>query len=393
MDIFDQTFSFSIYGGLGFSIIIFIFSLVISYLCYPVIIKISKLKNLMSEKNFRSVHTSKTSNLGGIGIFIAIYLAVAFFGNQFDDQNLIYLLGAISIMFFMGLADDLINLKAKSKMIIQFIATLSLILVTNLRIENLHGFLGIYELPFMFSIAITSLFFILIINAFNLIDGVDGLAGSFAITAALFFCYNFYMNQNYAMFFISIIMIGSLTSFLIFNFSKKDKIFMGDTGSMVVGFLLAYQAVNFMNIDFNETFVLPNSKILIFVLALFSFPLLDTIRVFCIRVKSGKSPFVADKNHIHHRLLDCGLSHKKISLFISIFTVVIIIGIYVFKDLEVHRLSLILLTMWFISAVIVDKIKRFSNISNLKITISNKKDKKKDKVPEKGKVVYMNNIA
>jgi len=162
---------------------------------------------------------------------------------------------------------------------------------------------------------------------------------------------------------------------------------------MVVGFLLAYQAVNFMNIDFNETFVLPNSKILIFVLALFSFPLLDTIRVFCIRVKSGKSPFVADKNHIHHRLLDCGLSHKKISLFISIFTVVIIIGIYVFKDLEVHRLSLILLTMWFISAVIVDKIKRFSNISNLKITISNKKDKKKDKVPEKGKVVYMNNIA
>ena len=106
MDIFDQTFSFSIYGGLGFSIIIFIFSLVISYLCYPVIIKISKLKNLMSEKNFRSVHTSKTSNLGGIGIFIAIYLAVAFFGNQFDDQNLIYLLGAISIMFFMGLADD-----------------------------------------------------------------------------------------------------------------------------------------------------------------------------------------------------------------------------------------------------------------------------------------------
>lgn len=393
MDIFEQTFSFSIYGGLGLSIIIFTFSLAISYLCYPVIIKISKLKNLMSEKNFRSVHTSQTSNLGGIGIFIAIYLAVAFFGNQFDNQNLIYLLGAISIMFFMGLADDLINLKAKSKIIIQFIATLSLIITTNLRIENLHGFLGIYELPFMLSVLLTSLFFLLIINSFNLIDGVDGLAGSFAITVTSFFGYNFYVNQNYSMFCLSIIIIGSLLSFLIFNFSKKNKIFMGDTGSMVIGFLLAYQAINFINIAFYETSILYSSKVLLFAVALFSFPLLDTIRVVFIRIKVGKNPLVADKNHIHHRLLECGLSHKKIALFTSIFTVITVSGIYLFQDLEVHRLTLILLTMWFLSAVFISKMKRFSNILNSKTKVTNKNNPKKDNLPLKGKVVYMNNIA
>jgi UDP-N-acetylmuramyl pentapeptide phosphotransferase/UDP-N-acetylglucosamine-1-phosphate transferase len=393
MDKFQQTVSFSIDSGLGMSLIIFIFSLVISYLCHPVIIKVSKLKNLMSEQNFRSVHTSKISNLGGVGIFIAIYLAIAFFGNQFQDENLTYLLGAISIMFFMGLVDDLIDLKAYSKIILQFLATLSLILITDLRIENLYGLLGIYELSFILSVTITTIFFLVIINSFNLIDGVDGLAGSFAIIAALFFGYNFYVNQNFSMFFISIIIIGSLISFLIFNLSKKDKIFMGDTGSMVVGFLLAYQAVNFINIDFNETFILSNSKVLIFALALFSFPLLDTIRVIFVRIKSGKKIFKADKNHIHHKLLEYGLSHRIITLLASIFTVAVVSGVYLFKDLEIHGLTLTLLTIWFLSAVMLDKIKPLTNTLKMKTKVTNRNDLKEDKKLLKGKVVYMNNIA
>jgi UDP-N-acetylmuramyl pentapeptide phosphotransferase/UDP-N-acetylglucosamine-1-phosphate transferase len=384
MDKFQQTVSFSIDSGLGMSLIIFIFSVVISYLCHPVIIKVSKLKNLMSEQNFRSVHTSKISNLGGVGIFIAIYLAIAFFGNQFQDENLTYLLGAISIMFFMGLVDDLIDLKAYSKIILQFLATLSLILITDLRIENLYGLLGIYELSFILSVTITTIFFLVIINSFNLIDGVDGLAGSFAIIAALFFGYNFYVNQNFSMFFISIIIIGSLISFLIFNLSKKDKIFMGDTGSMVVGFLLAYQAVNFINIDFNETFILSNSKVLIFALALFSFPLLDTIRVIFVRIKSGKKIFKADKNHIHHKLLEYGLSHRIITLLASIFTVAVVSGVYLFKDLEIHGLTLTLLTIWFLSAVMLDKIKPLTNTLKMKTKVTNRNDLKEDKKTLKG---------
>jgi UDP-N-acetylmuramyl pentapeptide phosphotransferase/UDP-N-acetylglucosamine-1-phosphate transferase len=347
----------------------------------------------MSEQNFRSVHTSKISNLGGVGIFIAIYLAIAFFGNQFQDENLTYLLGAISIMFFMGLVDDLIDLKAYSKIILQFLATLSIILITDLRIENLYGLLGIYELSFILSVTITTIFFLVIINSFNLIDGVDGLAGSFAIIAALFFGYNFYVNQNFSMFFISIIIIGSLISFLIFNLSKKDKIFMGDTGSMVIGFLLAYQAVNFINIDFNETFILSNSKVLIFALALFSFPLLDTIRVIFVRIKSGKKIFKADKNHIHHKLLEYGLSHRIIALLASIFTVAVVSGVYLFKDLEIHGLTLTLLTIWFLSAVMLDKIKPLTNTLKMKTKVTNRNDLKEDKKLLKGKVVYMNNIA
>lgn len=376
-------------------IVTFSFSLIISYLCLPIIIKVSNLKNLMAEPNNRDVHSTKTPNLGGVAIFVAIFLMIPFFGFYFEAEQLLNLSGAMLIMFFIGLVDDLIGMRPKSKLIGQIVVALSIILMTNLRIDNLYGILGIYELPYIVSVLTTVLVFITVINAYNLIDGVDGLAGSFAITGNLFFGCFFYVNGNYFLCLLSIAIIGALVSFLIFNFSKTKKIFMGDTGSMLIGFLLAYQAINFMSVDFNNNFVILDSKSVIYFLALFSFPLIDTIRVFFIRIKAGKNPFTADNNHIHHNLLAFGLKHWEISFISSIFTIVIVFGIFLFNGLETNQMVLVLFTMWFVSVIVIDNLNLFFMPVNYDINpnILGQNNLEDAIISKKGKVIYLNKSA
>lgn len=338
-------------------LITFLVALIVSYKCYPIIMKVSKLKNLMAEPNQRDVHSIKTSNLGGIGVFFAIYIVIIFLGSFLEFTNLLSLLGAIMVMFFIGLVDDLIGMRPKSKLIGQIVVTLSIILLTNIRIVSLYGILGVYELPYLVSILLTVLFFITIINAYNLIDGIDGLAGLFAITVNILFAAFFYLNSNYFMCFLSVGVIGALISFLRVNFSNSKKMFMGDTGSMVIGFLLAYQAIMLLSTDLSTNFVSLEPKFIICILALFSFPIIDTIRVFFIRLKAGKSPFSADNNHIHHVLLSNGLKHWEISIISSIYTVFVVSIIFLFNNLEVNLMLLTLTSMWFLTIIVIDNLK------------------------------------
>lgn len=351
--------------GLIWPAIAFFTSLIVSYLSYPVIIRVSKLKSLMADVNARSSHSIKTPNLGGIGIFFAINLIITILGNYFGDSSLLNILGGMTIMFFVGLVDDLIGISPKSKIIGQIVAALYITISTNIRIENLHGLLGIHELPYVASIGLTVLLFVTLINAYNLIDGVDGLAGIFAITVNVFLGAFFYFNQNFSMYFLSISVVGSLIAFLMFNFSKKEKVFMGDTGSMVIGFLLAYQSVYFLSADFAEGVTLISAKAPIYFLALFSFPFIDTIRVFFVRLRAGKSPFTADKNHIHHILLGYGLKHWKIAFSVAMFTVTILAGTFIFNELGINKMLLTLGLMWLVSALIISNVNLASLINKL----------------------------
>jgi len=218
MDLLNNTINFSIDFGLMLPLITFSMALIVSYLSYPIIIKVVKEKNLMAEPSHRDVHSTKTPNLGGIGIFLATYLIISFLGFYFEGENLLNLTGAITIMFFIGLVDDLVGIRPKSKLIGQVVVGLLMIFMTDLRIESFYGILGIYELPYIMSVLTTTMVFVTIINAYNLIDGVDGLAGTFAITANLFFAGFFYFNGNYFMSFLSIGIVGALAAFLVFNF-------------------------------------------------------------------------------------------------------------------------------------------------------------------------------
>lgn len=367
--------------GFFWPAIAFLLSILLSYLCYPVIIKVSKAKRLMVSPNHRSVHRIKTPNLGGIGIFLAINLIITLLGNYFQDSTLLSLIGAITILFFTGLIDDLVGIKPTSKIVCQVVAALSIIVITDTRIDNLYGLLGVTELAYPFSLGVTVFFYVLMINAYNLIDGVDGLAGSYAIAVTTFFGFFYFANANNSMFFLCISIVGSLISFLIFNFSKKEKIFMGDTGSMVIGFLLTYLATNFLTVDYNPNFIIQNTKAPVYVLALFSFPIIDTTRVFLVRLLKRKSPFTADKNHIHHVLLENGLNHWQIAILGSFFTMSMVLLVFLFNELSINKLTAFLIGAWAVIVVIVNNLNLISKL----------KEKTKEKVAEKAKLQQQKN--
>ena len=392
MSVIPHTINLSLDYGFFWPAIAFSLSILLSYLCYPVIIRVSKAKRLMAKPNHRSVHRFKTPNLGGIGIFIAINLIITFLGNYFEDSTLLSLLGSITILFFTGLIDDLVGMKPKSKVLCQVVASLSIILITDLRITSLYGLLGVFELSYPFSIMLTVFFFVLLINAYNLIDGVDGLAGSYAIAVTVFFGLFYFANGNNSMFFLSICIVGSLISFLIFNLSKKEKIFMGDTGSMVIGFLLAYQAINFMSVDFNPNFMIQNTKSPIFVLALFSFPLIDTARVFLLRIIKRKSPFSADKNHIHHVFLEYDLKHWKIAALASFYTMMLVLTVFIFNDLTINKQVFLLLGLWAATVVIVNNLNLKNQLREQNSNIPIEEDLKKEE-KLKGKTIILRDLA
>ena len=393
MNSLNSTINFSIDFGFILPLFTLSVALIVSYISYPVIIKVANVKNLMAEPNQRDVHSTKTPNLGGIGIFLAIYLVVTFLGNYFEGENLLNLSGAMIVMFFIGLVDDLVGVSPKSKLIGQILVALSIILMTDLRLESLYGVFGIYELPYVVSVMLSLLFFVTIINAYNLIDGVDGLAGTYAITITSFFGIFYFFNGNDSMFFLSICIVGALISFLVFNFSKKEKIFMGDTGSMVIGFLLAYQAFGFLSVEFNPVFLIQSSKAPVFILALFTFPFVDTIRVFVIRVLNGQKPFTADRNHIHHVFLDYGLKHWKISLVACLFSLLTVLGMFLFNELSINKQLMFLVCLWGTFILFVRNLKLLNNI---------KGEVKKDQFTEevkvevkehKGKTIVMRDMA
>ena len=308
---------------------------------YPVIIYVSKTKGLMDVPEGRRVHTDQVPNLGGMGLFITfsltLLLFVPFLNNTVEDlSNILSLLSATIILLFLGIKDDLVFITPKKKLVIQLIAVSMVCILQDVRITDFHGLLGIGELPYIVSVAFSIFVFVLVINAVNLIDGIDGLASSIGILASLSFGIAFYMAGNHMMAIFSAVLIGSLFGFLRYNLSIDRKIFMGDCGSLVVGFLLAYQGICFVNInpEFVRMYNPNNSAILL--LAILSYPLFDLLRVFTVRIMQKKSPFEADRNHIHHRLLGLGLNHKQSTLLIFVSNLTLILITYLTSDLSIN---------------------------------------------------------
>lgn len=289
----------------------------------PVIIKISRLKNLMADPGERSSHITKTPTLGGVAIFASTLISYFLWENP-DEGQLIHLsISAIVILFFLGVKDDILVLSPKKKMFVQVAVSGLVVILADLRIENLFGIFGINEIPYVISLALTVFVFIALINAINLIDGIDGLAGGIGMIAGGMFGLWFYLNGHYALACLASSMAGSLVGFLRFNYSKTSKIFMGDTGSLLVGFMLTMFAIKFiqLNIEYrfnpNASFSAPILAIIVLIV-----PIFDTLRVFIVRLKDKKSPFVGDRNHLHHILIDSGLSHFQSSVILWTFTLV-----------------------------------------------------------------------
>ena len=304
----------------------FLLAFVIAYQTFPTILYVAKEKHLMDEPDSRSVHSDRTPTLGGIGIFFSIVVVMTITGAMLNTKVLLLVMGGLTILFFLGLKDDLTVLSARKKFVGQLLAALLLIVFTDTRIIGFSKILDVDVLPYWVSIFFTLFVYILIINAYNLIDGVDGLAGSIALIISAVYSVLFYNSGALSLATISVALIGALLAFLRFNFSSGKKIFMGDTGSMIVGFLLAFFTISFIsqsqtNIDSNYFRASPALA-----LAMLFYPLLDTFRIFFIRIfVLKKSPFEADKNHIHHRFIQAGFSHMQTTFIIVLVNLIVVI--------------------------------------------------------------------
>jgi UDP-GlcNAc:undecaprenyl-phosphate/decaprenyl-phosphate GlcNAc-1-phosphate transferase len=285
----------------------------ITYFAIPVIIQVAKDKKLFDEPDERKVHKVVIPTLGGLGIFAGFIIATLMGVPAGASTELQYFVAASIVIFFLGLKDDILVLSASKKFIGQLIAAGIIIKFGNVQITNMNGFLGIYQIPHIASIVLTLFTIIVITNSFNLIDGVDGLAGSLGLLTTLVFGIYFYFAGQTMYSVMALSLAGSIVGFLIYNYAPA-KIFMGDTGSLLLGLINSILVIKFINVAGNPVSPvhLPSAPAIGF--AILMIPLFDTLRVFGLRILARRSPFSPDRNHIHHFLLDLGLNHRKVAL-------------------------------------------------------------------------------
>jgi UDP-N-acetylmuramyl pentapeptide phosphotransferase/UDP-N-acetylglucosamine-1-phosphate transferase len=334
-------------------------SFLLTFLSIPTINKISRRKNLMDEPGSRSSHLRKIPNLGGIAMFYSLSVCASVFAFELFDLYK-FLFASLVILLYIGVMDDIVVMRAYKKLFAQIIVTALMVIGSDVRIRNFFGLFGVYELSYFFSVMISIFTFIVLINAFNLIDGIDGLAGGYSIICSALFGISYFRlgSYNYPLVILSGVIIGSVVGFLYYNLSnyRANKIFMGDTGSMILGFLLAFTAICFIDIFIDKhRFDVPKYYLQsapAIAMAILILPIIDTLNVFVIRVFTGKSPFTADKNHIHHSLLDLGLTHRRSSFYIIVYYLFIVTVAYFLRHLNVNVLLLVIMTLGFIGAYI-----------------------------------------
>ena len=306
----------------------------------PVIVRVAKAKKIFDMPNGRTSHQIPTPRLGGVGVFLSVLLISLLIVDIRTFPQFQYILAGSIILFFIGLKDDILSLSPWKKLGGQLLATLFIVFFADIRLTSIHGFFGLNDLSYIQSIIVSFFVMILIINAFNLIDGVDGLSGSLAIISFTALGTWFYLNKSYEIAIICASMIGSLGAFLLFNiWAKRRKVFLGDTGALFIGYLLAIFIISFCEMNITTNVVMPIKSAPVIAFCILIVPLLDTARIFLIRTLQGRSPFSADKNHIHHYLLDLGLNHIQVSAILVAANIFFIILAYILQNLNIYLLT------------------------------------------------------
>ena len=292
---------------------------VLTYFLTPVVIQVVKVKRLFEKLTERSSHSVHVPSFGGVTFYVVFIIAISIAEQFFMAGRAVYLVPAATIMFVVWLKDDLTGISPFNKIIAQIIATTLLFLSTDFQITNLHGFLGIYQASPLLIVPLSYAVVIFFINAFNLIDGIDGLAASLGAFYFSVFGIIFFYLQDWTFLSVSICMVGMFIAFLRYNLSSDKKIFMGDTGSLFIGFILVAFVIHLMASDFTDRLYIKNVNFGVFLIALLFVPVLDSIRVFVARAAEGRSPFSPDRDHIHHILMDrFALTHRQTTLRILV---------------------------------------------------------------------------
>ena len=345
---------------MGNIIIGVIIAFIISFYAMPIIIQLADQVKLFDIPDERKVHKKPIPSLGGLGIFIGFMMGLLLTQSiPAIAGQLQYFYASFLVVFFYGIKDDILKLRPMKKILGQLIVSIILIFKANLAISNLYGLLGVSYVINSFSYVLTLMTIIVIMNAFNLIDGIDGLAGSLGILTCSVFATFFYLNGDMFYALIGFVFPASLFAFLIYNYAPA-KIFMGDTGSMLVGLINAILAIHFIETAATSTIaILPNIKMAPPAMAfgILAIPLLDTLRVFGIRILHGHSPFFPDRKHLHHLLLDRGFNHKQILFTLVSVAAVFIIITYFALPLGCTPVIFIQAAIFFPSVFLLTKLK------------------------------------
>lgn len=326
-------------------VLAFICSLAITWYYIPKVIKVVRFRHLEDKPGSHKIHKNDVPTLGGIGIF-AGFLVGFLVGIDGYMPDLSYFAAAAVLLFFVGLKDDLIFLNPSKKIIGELASALIVAIFTHIHFTSLHGFMGITTIPAVASYLLTVFVIVIIINAVNLIDGIDGLAGTVGIISSVAFGLFFWLSGDYGYTVMAVALLGALLAFLRFNLSDgPNKIFMGDTGSLVIGFTLAVFAVRFNELAATGKGVLNLQSAPSVSIAILIVPLFDTLRVILLRLHYNLSPFTADHRHIHHMMLRAGYSHKQATMYIGLFNVLLIVTAFLLDGFGILLLGIILLTL------------------------------------------------
>lgn len=312
----------------------FLISFFITFFGIPIIVRGAKYNKLFANPNGRTSHLKPTPALGGVAVFAGFILSVNTIAVKYFSFELSYLITSLIVIFIVGLKDDLMGGKPWKKLIGQIISVIFICVLADIRIMDLRGFLNIGEIPYILSISGTILILLAIINGINLIDGIDGLGSGIGILNSLILGIWFFLTDNTACAIMSASLCGSLIAFFYFNvFSGNNKIFLGDTGSHTVGLILGVLALRFLQLEPLEEGVTEIFTAPAFAFSLFIIPLFDTSRVLSIRILQGKSPLKADKQHIHHQLLELGFNHLQSTLILITINLFFIIICYLLQSI------------------------------------------------------------
>lgn len=341
----------------------FISALLLTYYAIPSIISVARKKHLVDEPGERRSHRVSTPSLGGIGIFAGVIFSIILWTPFKDFGDLQYILSSFVIIFLIGAKDDIDPISPKIKFSGELFAAIILVFFSKIQITNLWGIFGLYEIPYWASIILTILTILTIINAFNLIDGINALSASVGTLISITFGTWFYMTDEIALAIVAFALAGSLVAFLKYNVTPA-RIFMGDTGSLLLGLVAAILAIQFVESNLLlEEHRLKFASAPAIAIGILVLPLFDTLRVFTLRMIRGKSPFSPDRNHIHHLLIDCGLTHMQSTGILILVNLVFIFLVIKLQHISTWPLLLIILGLAiFLSVVLFFIASRRKNI-------------------------------
>jgi len=309
------------------AILLSVGAFLLTYLTIPKIINVVEYRRLTDDPNGRSSHALRTPTLGGVSFFYTLIFALFFIRGRDGFDEAMYIIPGLTILFIVGLKDDLVVISPGAKLMAQVFAVAFILVNPSFTIDSLNGFLNINEIPYYLYLVIAGFMMLTIINSYNLIDGIDGLASVVGMVIMVIYTTIFYLSEEYFFALLAITMNASLMAFLGFNLSSDKKIFMGDTGSLMVGFVISILTLKFLALkphDYTELpFLLENAPLI--AISILIVPLFDTARVFAIRIANKKGPFSPDRNHTHHVLIDYwGLTHKQASFIIGCFNLLFV---------------------------------------------------------------------